>query len=227
MDNSVVIKGNKNGITLILDSKLDFETLKEKIAVKFKDSARIWGNTKVAIAFQGRELTDAEQVEILDVIGENSDLDVICVLAEDDNRSRSFGEAIDETLMDRSGNSAVFYKGIIRGGEVVERDKSIIVLGDVNPNANLSSEGNIVILGSLKGTACAGSSGNRNAFIFALDMQPSQLRIADFIARSADGTESKLNSTGPMLAYLDSENICIEPVSKKAIGNINLKPGIV
>ncbi|MCR5684292.1 MAG: septum site-determining protein MinC [Lachnospiraceae bacterium] len=227
MDNSVVIKGNKNGITLLLDPKLDFETLKEKIAVKFRDSARIWGDHKVAIAFQGRDLTDAEQVEVLDVIGQNSSLDVICVLSDDDTQSKNFTEAIDETLMDRSGNSAVFYKGIIRGGEIVEKDKSIIVLGDVNPNANIISEGNIVILGSLKGTACAGSSGNHNAFIFALDMQPSQLRIADTIARSADASEGKTGSTGPMLAYLDHENICIEPVSKKAIGNINLRPGIV
>ncbi|MBR4725797.1 MAG: septum site-determining protein MinC [Lachnospiraceae bacterium] len=226
MDNSVVIKGNKNGITVILDGKMDFELLKEKIAAKFKDSSRILGEYKTAIAFQGRDLTDAEEIEILDIIGKNSDLDIVCVINDDDKTSQAFGNAIDTKLMDVSGNVAVFHKGIIRGGDVVSKDKSIIVLGDVNPNASLSSDGNIIILGSLKGIAQAGASGNRNAFIFALDMQPSQLRIADVIARSAD-TKDGMFESGPMIAYLDGENICIEPVSKKAVNNIRLTPSIL
>ncbi len=223
MDNSVVIKGNKNGITVILDSKTDFETLKEKIASKFQDSSKILGSCKTAIAFQGRKLTNAEEIEILDSIGRNSELDIVCVLTEDEDQSREFGKEIDEKLMDVSGNVAVFHKGIIRGGDIVRKEKSIIVLGDVNPNASISSDGNILILGSLKGMAHAGASGNKNAFIFALDMQPSQLRIADVIARSADSKEQGIDSV-PMMAYLDEENICIEQVNKKAVNSIDLTP---
>ena len=40
MDNPVVIKGNKHGITVFLDAKLDFGTLKELVAEKFRDSCR-------------------------------------------------------------------------------------------------------------------------------------------------------------------------------------------
>ena len=226
MDNSVVIKGNKNGITVILDNKTDFETLKELIATKFRDSSKILGACKTAIAFQGRELSDAEEIEILDIIGQNSELDIVCVLNDDEEKDKAFGKAIDDKLMDVSGNVAVFHKGIIRGGDIVNKDKSIIVLGDVNPNASLSSDGNIIILGSLKGMAQAGASGNRNSFIFALDMQPSQLRIADVIARSSDEKGSDAVS-GPMIAYLDQDNICIETVSKKAMSSIKLTPSLL
>lgn len=224
MDNSVVIKGNKNGITVILDNKLDFEDLKERIAVKFRDSSKILGECKTAIAFQGRKLTDAEEIEILDTIGANSQLDIVCVLNEDDDKSRTFGNAIDAKLMDDSANVALFKKGILRGGDNQVEDKSVILLGDVNPNANITSDGNIIILGSLKGMAHAGASGNRNAFIFALDLQPMQLRIADTIAQP---DKDNPIDPGPMIAYLEQDNICIEPVSKKAVNAIKLTPSIL
>ena len=224
MDNSVVIKGNKNGITVILDNKIDFETLKDKIATKFQDSSKILGACKTAIAFQGRKLSDAEEIEILDTIGANSQLDIVCVINEDEEKNNIFGNAIDTKLMDVSGNIAVFHKGMIRGGDTVCEDKSIILLGDVNPNANISSNGNIIVLGSLKGMAHAGASGNRNAFIFALDLQPMQLRIADTIAQP---DKDNPIDPGPMIAYLENENICIEPVSKKAVNAIKLTPSLL
>ena len=223
MDNSVVIKGNKNGITVVLDKNMDFGMLKERIAAKFQSSAKVFGASKVAISFRGRELSNEEELEVLDVIGNNSELEIVCVLNEDNNREKLVGKAIDETLMDNSGNYAVFHKGIIRGGDSVVKDKSIVVLGDVNPNASLCSNGNIIILGSLRGMAHAGASGNKNAFIFALDMQPSQLRIADVIARAADD-KTHDDQPVPMIAYLDEENICIETVNKKSVNNIRLTP---
>ncbi|MCR5324759.1 MAG: septum site-determining protein MinC [Lachnospiraceae bacterium] len=229
MDNSVVIKGNKNGITVILDNKIDFEALKEKIATKFRDSSSILGACKTAISFQGRNLTDSEEMEILDIIGKNSDLDIVCVINDDDDeKNRKFGKAVDDKLMDMSGNVAVFHKGIIRGGDSLERDKSLVILGDVNPNASVTSDGNIIILGSLKGIAQAGASGNRNAFIFALDMQPSQLRIADAIARAADpDAKDEVFSAGPMIAYLEQGSIVMETVNKDSIKNIKLTPSVI
>ena len=223
MDNSVMIKGNKNGITVVLDSNLDFAVLKEKLAEKFQSSAKVFGSSRIAVSFQGRTLTDSEELELIDIIGQNSELEVICVLNDDESKGKMVGKAIDESLMDVSGNFAVFKKGIIRGGDTINEDKSIILLGDVNPNASVSSNGNIVILGSLRGMAQAGASGNKNAFIFALDMQPMQLRIADVIARAADEKETEKN-TVPMIAYLDDDNICIETVSKKAVNSIKLTP---
>ncbi|MBO4506809.1 MAG: septum site-determining protein MinC, partial [Lachnospiraceae bacterium] len=48
----------------------------------------------------------------------------------------------------------------------------MIYVGDINPGAAISSNGNIIVLGALKGNAVAGASGNRDAFVFALDMNP-------------------------------------------------------
>ena len=65
-------------------------------------------------------------------------------------------------------------------------ETSIIIIGDVKAGAKVVSKGNVIILGSLKGNVYAGSSGNTNAFVVALDMDPVQIRIADTIARSSD-----------------------------------------
>ena len=52
-----------------------------------------------------------------------------------------------------------FYKGNLRSGQVLESYSNITLIGDVNPGAKIISHGSIVILGSLKGNACAGAAG--------------------------------------------------------------------
>lgn len=86
MNNSVVIKGNKHGIVVVLDADMEFSELKEHIATKFKDSAKFLGNAKMAISFEGKKLSDAQQREVLDIIAENSDLHVICIVDTTQNK---------------------------------------------------------------------------------------------------------------------------------------------
>ena len=71
-----------------------------------------------------------------------------------------------------------FYKGNLRNGDVLESEASIVVIGDVDCGARVSAKGNIIILGTLKGTAQAGLSGNRNAVVVAMEMAPSQVTVS-------------------------------------------------
>lgn len=90
MSNSVMIKGNKSGIILVLDAEMDFAELTKEIAKKFKNSAKFLGNAQMALTFEGRELTNAEQKEILDVIEENSDLKIICIVDTNEKNEENF-----------------------------------------------------------------------------------------------------------------------------------------
>ena len=83
------------------------------------------------------------------------------------------------------------------------------------------SKGNIIILGALKGTAFAGASGKRNCFIVAMDMHPIQLRIADVFARSSDSDKGS-TETEPRIAFVEDENIYIEPLTKSVLNDITL-----
>lgn len=221
MNNSVIIKGNKYGIVVILDDTLDFEELKSNIAAKFSESSKFFGDAKMAISFEGRKLSVDEQREVLDIIAENSSLHIVCVMDNDKEQEEKCKKTLEDKLMELSNRTGQFYKGTLRSGTVVEFETSVIIMGDVNNGARVVSKGNIIILGDLKGTACAGATGNTNAFVVALDMSPLQIRIADIIARSPDNPQ-KEEVKEAKIAFLEEGNIYIEPLNRSVINDINL-----
>lgn len=119
--------------------------------------------------------------------------------------------------------AADFYRGNLRSGQVLKCVSSVTLVGDVNPGAMIISDGNIVVLGSLKGNAHAGAGGDDSCFIFALDMQPIQLQIGEYIAKSPDEDwkSRKLKKKpkeqmaySPKAALAREGTICIEPMAK-------------
>jgi len=71
------------------------------------------------------------------------------------------------------------YRGYLRSGHRLRRTENILVIGDINPGAEVISEGDILVWGRLRGVVHAGASGNRRAIVAALDLEPTQMRIAD------------------------------------------------
>jgi septum site-determining protein MinC len=89
--------------------------------------------------------------------------------------------SIDSELL---GEEAVFLERTLRSGHKVKHPGHIIVLGDVNPGAELIAGGNIIVWGKLLGVVHAGAGGDEKAVVCALDLSPTQLRIADKISIS-------------------------------------------
>jgi septum site-determining protein MinC len=81
-------------------------------------------------------------------------------------------------------DAAKWVKGPLRSGAKVTHKGSIVVLGDVNPGAEIVAEGSIIVWGRLRGVVHAGVDGNEDVVVCALEMSPTQLRIADKIAIS-------------------------------------------
>jgi len=75
----------------------------------------------------------------------------------------------------------------LRGGQTLHHTGNIVVVGDVNPGAELVATGDILVFGRLAGIAHAGAGGDENARIYAVELSPTQLRIASFI-----GADEKL-----------------------------------
>lgn len=236
--NSIMIKGNKYGIVIVMDKETPFEELKVSLAEKLRESAKFFGNGTMAVSFEGRELSDMEQKELLDVISEASDLNIACVIDNSENLTQLFKKSVEkiENLVNNGrntihepvteapiepeadlekedgGNTGKFFRGTLRSGQLLESDTSVVIIGDVNPGAAVSAGGNVIILGSLKGNVSAGLGGDANAFIVALDMSPVQVRIGDTIARCTE--KPKRSKAETKIAYLDHGNIFIDPLSK-------------
>ncbi len=112
-------------------------------------------------------------------------------------------------------HSHYVYRGNLRSGQLLQRDESILVIGDVNPGAQLASNGDILVWGRLRGVAHAGAAGAEDAVIGALLFEPTQLRIGNLIAISPDkkpktGRSSKSQTPPPArIAYVVDNRILV------------------
>ena len=103
----------------------------------------------------------------------------------------------------------------------------MVIIGDVNPGAQVVSKGSIVVLGCCMGNLYAGASGDRNCFAAALTMKPMQIRIADRIARSAivkrkDSGEYPID---PKIAFIREDHLQFRPITSEALGEYLTLPG--
>ena len=219
MSSSVKIRGSKHGISVKLDTRASYDEIKQDMASEFRDAGKFLGDEKLAISFEGYFLTEEQQEELVSIIHQNCNVHIVCVLDSSPEHDKKFQKSVQETMMEFDASTGQFYKGHLRSGQVLEFEHSVIVIGDVNPGASSISKGNIVILGSLRGTAFAGASGKKNSFIVAMDMQPIQLRIADVFARASDNSKS---TAEPRIDFVNEENIYIEPLTKSVLNDITL-----
>lgn len=212
MRNTVVIKGNKAGMSVFLDPDVPFEQLLEDIATKFQESAKFWGSVQMTLTLEGRKLTPSEEFQVINVITEHSQIEILCLIDRDANRMKQCEKALNEKLMELSATTGQFFRGNLREGESLESEASIVIIGDVGRGAKVTAKGNVVVLGELNGSVIAGVAGNQDAVIVAIDMAPMQLRIAEYSGKFQD--KGKKLGRGPMMACVEHDTICIKSIKK-------------
>ena len=121
-------------------------------------------------------------------------------------------KVLDATLSDspegktkpQSLADPLYLQNTVRSGVEVRHPGTVVVLGDLNPGGLIIAAGDIFIWGRLRGIAHAGAKGSRQARILALQMEPTQLRIADVVARAP---KSPPQAFEPEIAYVASDGI--------------------
>jgi septum site-determining protein MinC len=109
---------------------------------------------------------------------------------------------------DLGEETALFLHRTLRSGTRIEFAGHVVILGDVNPGAEIVAEGNVMVWGRLRGMVHAGVKGNRKAVICALDLSPIQLRIADEVSAALRPQEHpkpevvRINNDGKLQAEL-------------------------
>lgn len=264
MKNTVIIKGNKYGITIVLDKEVEFSQLTKDLSTKLDNAEDFFDSDKqLAVAFEGRTLSNEEMDELLEVIKNNSKLNIQYVMEQNNELEVTFFDIIQtakmiddeekeqaklasaqinsiysDTILDDNGiadditdknfddntiHDGLFYRGTLRSGQSLEAKNSIVIIGDVNPGANVIAGGNIVVIGSLKGNVTAGSKGDKNAFVMALSMTPMQIQIADISVRNSTFKKiPKSKKNDAMIATIVNNEICVEMVSKSLIHDMNI-----
>ncbi len=101
---------------------------------------------------------------------------------------------------------ALLIRRTLRSGVALEHSGHVVVIGDVNPGAEIISNGDIVIWGKLRGSVHAGFEGDKEAVVCALDLSPLQLRIAGLVAIPA----KKRGKPSPEMARIRDGQVIAE-----------------
>ena len=100
---------------------------------------------------------------------------------------------LDDELSKKEEYGALLVQKTLRSGQTITHEGSVVIVGDVNPGAEVIAGGNVIIMGVARGVVHAGAFGNSDAVVIAFRLQPTQLRIANHITRAPDddGTDTE------------------------------------
>ena len=195
---TVVIKSQGDSINIILDDSVDFEVIIETLRKKVSDAKQFFEGVTANIAFIGRDLPEDEEKQLLGVITTETTMEVTLVEAPEPPPATSpplstrpaaritAAKEVKSTMVappniSYTESNTVYCHGGLRSGQTIRYGGSVVVLGDVNPGSEVIAEGNVTVLGALKGMAHAGVLGDTTCYVSALVLQPTQLRIANLI----------------------------------------------
>jgi len=194
----VTIKGTSEGLTISLGDGPLHDVLDE-VEARLQAKASFFRGGRVALRVGERPLS-AEQLESIGHLLETLGMSLWAVEGEHPATHTAAQELGLETRMPsgprethpptegypRDEMSGLVLRRTLRSGQAVHHAGHVVLIGDVNPGAEVIAGGDIVIWGKLRGTAHAGAMGDEGAMICALQLTPSQLRIGSLIARPPD-----------------------------------------
>jgi septum site-determining protein MinC len=221
----VIIRGTSSGLRIILGAG-NWDTLLHELESKLRSTPKFFRGGRVALAVGPRrlvveelravgELLDEHGVSLWAVEGEDAGTrDAACALGLETiadshgEAAEQAGPAADEIPTDKDSQSLLVHR-TLRSGQKVRYGGHVVVIGDVNPGAEIVAAGDVVVWGKLRGTVHAGAEGDESAVVCALYLAPTQLRIGNHIARSPE--DSAQEDSGPEMAFVHGGQIVAEP----------------
>ncbi len=120
------------------------------------------------------------------------------------SRSEPASGIIESSLL--GDEEAVLVRRTLRSGNSLHYAGHVVVIGDVNPGAEIIARGDVVVWGRLRGMVHAGAEGNEQAVVCALDLSPTQLRIGGQVAL----TPKRRGKPQPELARVQDGRVVAE-----------------
>lgn len=221
MDKDIVLfKGIKEGIVILLKKDIEIDLIEKELKSKIFAAKDFFEGSQTKIMFSGRQLSDEEFGRLKKIIISEMNIkeEMITIYIEGgDSKQKKLSSSKKRIL--KSDNvkemNTRYYRGTLRSGQSIVFEGSVVIVGDVNPGAQISAGGNIIILGSLKGIAHAGIK-DESAFVAALNMDTVQIRIAKIIGRAPD-VKDKNDQKVPKMAYINNDSIYVEKIDNKLI----------
>lgn len=221
----VNIKGIKNGILVELSPTEEWLQVTSELAAQIDANGTFFTGSNITIDLGERpvprhELTGLKALltrrglSIWSVMSDSvTTIEAAHTLDLKTNVANTVPAALEKKNLaqfdpEEHGSAGVLVKRTLRSGRRVHSDGHAVIIGDVNPGSEIIAKGDIIVWGRLRGTVHAGSDGDETATVCALDMSPTQLRIAGLIVTSP---EDRRRKPQPEIALIRNEQIVVEP----------------
>ena len=205
-DERIQIKGNKDGVNVIIDMEkfISFDDMLEVLISSLSKNKGFYKFSFKKITSNLKHIDNCEIVRLKEELFQK--LDIKDCIFDDinkikENNSIKFFNGVNE-------GKTKFIKKTIRGGQSIHYPGNIIVIGDINSGAEVSAGGNIIVLGSIKGHVKAGTGGNKKSIIAAFSMQPELMQISDILTVPPD---DGIKPSYPEVAKIKDGYIVVEP----------------
>jgi septum site-determining protein MinC len=201
-DNGIIFKGNKEGLNVVIDCNKfrNTEEIISGLVKKLSFTKRFYRGATVHITMDTKQMDEKDLIRIKDILFDEFMIRD-CIYHDSGERENKIFTGVNE-------GRTKFVRKTIRSGQKFEYSGNIVLIGDINPGAEVYASGNIIVLGSIKGAVHAGNNGNEKAFIAAFSLQPQIMEIAGVITRSP---EDNIRPQYPELAKIKNGNIIVEP----------------
>lgn len=216
----IVIKGTSNGLVISIGSGA-WQGLINELEQDLSKKASFFKGGRVALQVGPRQLTRLELESIGRVLDQHN-VTLWAVESESPGTQEAAAQlGLETNLIERrvpgqdelteapEGDSIVVRR-TLRSGQVIHHPGHVVVIGDVNPGAEIRAGGSVIVWGRLRGTVQAGiGDAGERAVVCALQLSPTQLRIGGYVARSpANEVEEEMM---PEMASVQDHQIVAEP----------------
>lgn len=230
-EQTVAIKGIKDGLLISLNPTEEWNILTSDLAARIDEQMAFFAGARVTVDVGERPVRKDELSSLkallerrgitLQAISSDSRTTVEAAVALDLRTSNigtnitardgadpeDQGVAFIVNHQEEDGSNGLMIRRTVRSGRRVHSLGHVVVFGDVNPGAEIIAGGDIIVWGRLRGNVHAGANGDENAVVCALDMIPTQLRIAGHITVSPD---DKRRKPRPETALIRDNRIVVE-----------------
>jgi septum site-determining protein MinC len=220
---NIAIKGTRNGLLLTLEPNTSFGELLQALAERLAEAPSFFRGASLSVDTSRRSLRVSERIQLEGLLAhyqmsiaasgqvnthKEKEPRAIALPAADISSTDDATSASEPARHDsREAADTLFLRRTVRSGQAIQHHSNVVIMGDVNPGAEIIAGGDVIVWGVLRGLVHAGYPDNEQALVCSLQLAPVQLRIAHLLSRSPEGFEAQPR---PEIAMIRQGRIVVE-----------------
>lgn len=234
MSGAIQFKGIRQGVLVTIAPDDEWAKVIADLATRIDQQATFFKGANIVLELDRRGVRRHELANLINIL-QKREVNLVSVLsssATTQGAARKLGlatelvdppvshhipEVLNEAVpateapalkSDVQGTEGILIRRTLRSGQSVQNDGHVVILGDVNAGSEIVAGGDVMVWGRLRGVVHAGAYGDETCIVCALDLQPTQLRIASLISVSPPAKKRRKH---PERAYVEDGVIKAEP----------------